>query len=286
MSQSPDEVVLEGRGLHSGTQSRVILRRRPGPIAFLNGQREVPLRDARVADTTRATTLDMGGRRFATVEHLLAAFGGLGIQTGVSVEVVGPELPLLRGGAREYADALLAIGAKGMENPCLEVVRDGEVRTGDSRYSFQPCEGVHVRVSADFGDARLDRVASWGGDATDFRRRIAPARTFAFAGELALLSHHGGAAHVTPESVIVLTPETVLFAGAPFTPDEPVRHKLLDLVGDLFVYGGPPRGAMLAERPGHGATHEVMREALARGIVRRLPVVLSARDGPRGDRPD
>jgi UDP-3-O-[3-hydroxymyristoyl] N-acetylglucosamine deacetylase len=263
------EVVLEGLGLHTARPSRLVLRRRAGPISFVLAHREAPLESARVVGTARATTLEVSESRFGTVEHLLSALGGLGLHSGVCLELTGPELPLLDGGARSYVDALLELGIPGGETPALAVVRDDEVHVGESSYAFKRGEEIHVHVSVDFGDARLDAAASWDGDARDYRARIAPARTFAFAAELLALAHQGGTAHASPESVIVLAPDRVLSAGALFSPDEPARHKLLDLVGDLFFYGGPPRGAVFAHRPGHGSTHVAMRQAIERGIVRR-----------------
>jgi UDP-3-O-[3-hydroxymyristoyl] N-acetylglucosamine deacetylase len=217
------------------------------------------------------------GQRIATVEHLLAACAGLGFHAGLSVEVDGPELPLLDGSARSWCDALREVGVRATE-PSLEVVRDADVQIGESLYRFRRARGVRVAVTIDFGDARLAPSAEWNGDARDFAERIAPARTFAFLREVEALAARGLASHVTPSSVIVIGPETVSFAGAPFSADEPARHKLLDLMGDLFLHGGPPRGDLSVHRPGHRATSSAMREALESGIVRRRAVLSSARD--------
>jgi UDP-3-O-[3-hydroxymyristoyl] N-acetylglucosamine deacetylase len=232
---------------------------------------------ARVVGTDRATTLDVMGQRVSTVEHLLAACAGLGVHDGLSIEVEGAELPLLDGAARAWCDALEEVGVDATE-PRLEVARDAEVKVGESRYAFHVASGIRVAVTIDFRDVRLAASAEWNGDARDFASRIAPARTFAFAHEVDALSDRGLASHVTPSSVVVIGHDSVLSAGAPFSADEPARHKLLDLVGDLFLYGGPPWGALSAHRPGHRATSAAMREALESGIVRRRGVLSSARD--------
>jgi UDP-3-O-[3-hydroxymyristoyl] N-acetylglucosamine deacetylase len=232
---------------------------------------------ARVVGTDRATTLDIMGERVSTVEHLLAACGGLGLHDGLSIEVDGVELPLLDGGARAWCDALRQLGLSATA-PRLEVVRDAEVQVAESRYVFHRASGIQIAVTIDFGDARLAPSAEWNGDARDFALRIAPARTFAFAHEVEAMADRGLGSHVTPSSVVVISQDSVLSAGAPFSPDEPARHKLLDLVGDLFLYGGPPWGALSAYRPGHRATSAAMREALESGIVRRRGVLSSARD--------
>jgi UDP-3-O-[3-hydroxymyristoyl] N-acetylglucosamine deacetylase len=282
MSLAKPEVFREGWGLHTGSPSRVVLRRRPGPVSIRVAGHESPLVRARVVGTDRATTLEIEGRRVATVEHLLAAFAGLGLHTGVSIEVEGPELPLLDGAARHFAEAMGELGLPGSESPELEVARDDQVVIEDSSYTFRRTDGVHLEVQVDLPFPSLASSATWDGDAQDFVLRIAPARTFAFAAEIPALAEQGRVAHVSPESVVILAADQVLSAGRLFLPDEPARHKLLDLMGDLFLYGGPPRGALLARRPGHGRTHAAMREALERGIVRRASMISSPPDASTG----
>ncbi len=275
--ETPHEVVRQGIGLHSGTAARVTLRRAMGPCRFLRAGREMPVVEARVVGTFRATALDVLGERVSTVEHLLAACGGLGVHDGLSIEIVGTELPLLDGAARAWCDALLEVGVRATA-PSLAVARDADVRVGESRYEFRRAAGIRAAVTIEFGDARLAKTAEWDGDPVDFAERIAPARTFAFQRDVEALADEGLGSHVTPSSVVVIGEQAVLFAGAPFSVDEPARHKLLDLVGDLFLWGGPPRGAVSAHRPGHGATCAAMREALESGIVHRRAVLSSARD--------
>jgi UDP-3-O-[3-hydroxymyristoyl] N-acetylglucosamine deacetylase len=146
------------------------------------------------------------------------------------------------------------------------VTRAATVDVGRSRYAFRPAARASVAVNIEFDDARVAPSARWSGDADDFVRRVAPARTFCFARELDELSRNGLAAFATPEAVMVIG-ETILAVGAPYAEDEPARHKLLDLIGDLYLYGGPPRGEVHAHRPGHSVTHEAMRIALDQGII-------------------
>ena len=261
---------IAGRGLHSGAASSVRFVRHEGPVVVRVGDVEVHVSALGVVDTTRSTTVAgaEGRLRIGTVEHVFAALGGLGIHQGVAVVIEGPEAPLGDGGARAYADALRALGCTASTG-ALHVVRDGEVTVGASRYELRRGDGVELDVAIDFADERIAGSAWWRGDAEDFYRRIASARTFGFEHEIADLLARGLASHVTPESVVVIGKERILAAGAPFLADEPARHKLLDLIGDLYVHGGPPRGKVRAMRPGHAATHEVMRRALAEGLVAR-----------------
>jgi len=265
---------LEGQGLHTAARGAVILSRRAGPVVLrARGEGERRRDELAVVGTTRSTavaTLD-GGLRLGTVEHLFAALGGMSIHAGVAIEVEGGELPLLDGGASAFVEALRGLGVP-RSAPSLRVVTEAVLEVGSSRYELSPGEGVDLEVEIDFGDLRLAPRARWQGDADDFAARIAPARTFGFEREVSELLARGLAGHVSPESVIVIGDDRVLAAGAPFTSDEPARHKLLDLVGDLWIHGGPPRGRVRAVRPGHAATHEVVRRALASGaMVREAP---------------
>ncbi len=228
----------------------------------------VALSELRPSGSARSTVVSGGGVRIGTVEHLFAALGALGLHHGLTIEVQGDELPLLDGGARRYMDALLTWRVE-EPSPELLVARGGELLVGESRYVFEEGAGRGVSVSVDFGDARLGLFARWEGDAEDFRARIAPARTFGFAREVGELLDRGLASHVSPESVVLISDTCILHAGAPFQEDEPARHKLLDLVGDLYLWGGPPLGRVHACRPGHSATHEAVRRALEEGLLAR-----------------
>ncbi len=264
-------VVVEGRALHSGERARVVLHARPGPVGLRAAGVEAPLArwHARPAERSTWVELDGGEARVRLVEHLLAALGGMALHDGVLVEVEGSELPLLDGASRAWAEALGTLRvAKGP--PRLTIARAGTVDVGASRYVFAPAtradEPPRVGVRVEFDDPRVAPDASWTGDVEDFVARVAPARTFCFARELDELARKGLAAFATPDAVLVIG-ESILAEGRPYEADEPARHKLLDLIGDLFLYGGPPRGEVHARRPGHAATHAAMRIAIDEGIV-------------------
>jgi UDP-3-O-[3-hydroxymyristoyl] N-acetylglucosamine deacetylase len=261
---------VAGRGLHTGALGDVRFVRHDGPVVLRSGGVETSIGALRVVDTTRSTTVAdaRGTLRVATIEHVFAALGGLGIHHGVGVLVEGREAPLADGGARAYVDALLALGVT-PSRPALRIVRDGAIEVGASRYELRCGGGIELEVALDFEDERIAKTARWDGDADDFRARIAVARTFGFEHEVEELLARGLASHVTPESVVVIGKARILSSGAPFAADEPARHKLLDLIGDLYVYGGPPLGRLRAVRPGHAATHEVMRRAFEEGLVAR-----------------
>lgn len=259
---------IAGRGLHSGRASSVRFVPHDGPVVVRSAGVDVAMADLRVIGTARSTTVTdpRGTFRIGTVEHVMAALGGLGIHEGVAVVIEGCEPPLADGGARLYAGALAALGVPASQ-PALRVVRDGSISVGASTYELLRGEGIELEVDVDFEDDRLARAARWAGAPDDFVARIAGARTFGFEHEVAELLERGLASHVTPESVVVIGPSRILASGGPFTADEPARHKLLDLIGDLYLYGGPPRGHVRAARPGHAATHEVVRRAFDEGLL-------------------
>jgi UDP-3-O-[3-hydroxymyristoyl] N-acetylglucosamine deacetylase len=209
-----------------------------------------------------------GALRVGTVEHLFSAFAGLGVRDGVVVEVVGGELPLVDGGARAWCDAIASIGAR-RSAPRLRVTREARYEVGLSVYRLARGDEVDVRVRVELDDARLVPDAAWSGDANDFVERIAPARTFALARELDELLRRGLALRADPASVVVVTPDAILSSGRAFSADEPARHKLLDFLGDLYLYGGPFVGSVSAHRPGHAATHRALARALDEGVLER-----------------
>jgi len=266
-------IELVGVALHGGHPSRIVLRRAEGPIVLVRHGAEATLDELRPSRTDRGVAVTSADGRVAIdlVEHLLAALGGLGVREGVRVSVDDGEPPLLDGGARRFADALVAIDAPRGGAPRLRIAREATLSGGGaSTYRFTPGPRSRLSVAVRFRAPIGDEAASWDGDPQDFLERIAPARTFGWIDEHAALIAAGRARGVNLESVIVLSDEGAVAGCRPHEPGEIARHKLLDLIGDLTLHGGPPRGTIEAFAPGHGATHRVMAEAISSGIVRRI----------------
>ena len=171
------------------------------------------------------------------VEYLFVVFGVFGVCEGVVIAVDGPEIPLVDGCAAAFFDALVLSGAE-PSFPRYCVTRPMTVRVSDSVYEFSLVSGICVEVEVDFGDARLARHAAWDGTAADFRCCIVGVRTFGFEREIPDLARCGLASHVGSESVVVICEDRIFSAGPEFMLDEPARYKLLDFVGDIYVYGG------------------------------------------------
>ncbi|MDP8999330.1 MAG: UDP-3-O-acyl-N-acetylglucosamine deacetylase [Myxococcota bacterium] len=262
------QVIVEGVGLHTGVPVKVTLEASDGPVRLARGAVQATMNELDVVSTLRSTTLDRreGGLRVQTVEHALAAFGGLRVYEGVTIGVDGPEMPLLDGGAAQWCDALKRVGvAPG--KPRLRVARRAVIEVGQSRYELVPAEGVDIEVRLEIDDGRIAKKARWTGESDDFESRIATARTFVSHGDVDDLIRSGLARHVPPQAVILLAPEAIHCAGRAFSSDEPARHKLLDLVGDFYAFGGPPLGYVHAFRPGHAANARAIRQARDEGIL-------------------
>jgi UDP-3-O-[3-hydroxymyristoyl] N-acetylglucosamine deacetylase len=271
-ASSPCPRVLRGVALHRGGPAEVRLDAAPGPITIAQRGAEASLDELHVARADRGVTLaSADGRvRVDLVEHLFAALGGLGVGAGVRIAIDDDELPLLDGGARRFAEAILALGFAEAPSPgALVITRNASISRGNALYEFAPGPDVALRVDVEFRAPVGRESAEWRGDASDFLERIAPARTFGWADEHAALLASGRAASVDLDAVLVFDERGAIPGCRPASKSEVARHKLLDLIGDLAIHGGPPRGAITASHPGHAATHAVVAEALALGVLAR-----------------
>ena len=269
LARRPPETV-RGTGLHSGKSCSVTLSAGDGDVAFRTPAGRAGLGELAVLRTDQGVAVRCPRIGFAadSIEHLFAALGGLGIRSGVVVDVEGGEVPLGDGTALLFCECLERLEAR-PSAPRLSVDRDAEIRVGESRYFFAPSEETSIDVRIEFlGFAIGVEEARWDGDPASFVRDVAWARTFGFARDRERLHAAGRALGADPRAVMVLDDGgRVQPPGAAPRPGEFARHKLLDLVGDLYAFGGPPRGRIRAVRPGHGATHRAMAEALETGVV-------------------
>jgi UDP-3-O-[3-hydroxymyristoyl] N-acetylglucosamine deacetylase len=237
-----------------------------GPLVVAQRGAVARLDELRPVRTDRGVTVATpdGRVRVDLIEHLLGAVGGLGVSGGLRV-ASGDELPLLDGGARRFAEALAALELP--RGRSLRVAREAVIEHGRSVYRFAPGPTPSLRVTIEFPRPVGRQCTAWDGDADDFVARVAPARTFGWAREIDALRAAGRAAAVDLASVLVFDEHGPIAGCRPPEPDEPARHKLLDLVGDLALYGGPPLGVIDALAPGHTATHAVASRALSLGVL-------------------
>ncbi len=260
---------LTGHGLHGGEPASVELVPEPGPIRIEVAGTARPLESFHVVSTQFSTVIGCGAFDVRTVEHLFAALAGLGIREGLRVVVEGGELPFLDGGARAFCEAL----EPRHQPPKACVVRSARLEIDGSTYELEPRDDVRVEVVVDLPACCALRAA-WNGEPDAFVRDIAPARTFMLEHDADELSRRGLARHVDPASVLVVT-ETHIAGAGEVAPDEPARHKLLDLIGDAYFHGGPPRGLVRATRPGHARNHAAFARAIAMGVIASALVFFS-----------
>jgi UDP-3-O-[3-hydroxymyristoyl] N-acetylglucosamine deacetylase len=253
--RSPIE--CSGIGLHSGAP--VKLRLLPAPagsgIVFRRVDLEGFIVEAigrNVARVSYATSLMKKGVLISTTEHLLSACIGVGLDNAI-IELDNLELPLLDGSAQPFVEMILGAGLRRQRRPrtYLRILRPLEVREGDKFIGVYPAEGYSVSYGINFAHPLIGKECfevelSDGG----YRRHIAPARTFGFAHEADAMRNLGLIRGASMENCIVLSRDGILNGPLRF-PDEFVRHKVLDLIGDLALLGRRLIGRVVADRAGH-----------------------------------
>lgn len=264
-----------GTGLHTGLPAGVrLLPARAGQgIVFrrvdLDPAVLVPATLTAVAESDRRTALEAGGARVETVEHLLAAVHAAGIDD-LTVEVDGPEVPILDGSFQPFVELLDRAGVVGLpgEPMRLSLREPLEIAEGASRYRAEPADALRLETGLEHTQPVIGRQrARWDGTAEAFRQEIAPARTYGFLSEIDALHGRGLVRGGSAASALVLS-ETEVLNGPLRWPDEFARHKLGDLLGDLALLGARLGVAITAERPSHRGNLACAR-ALARAA--RLP---------------
>ncbi|PIU19189.1 MAG: UDP-3-O-[3-hydroxymyristoyl] N-acetylglucosamine deacetylase [Elusimicrobia bacterium CG08_land_8_20_14_0_20_59_10] len=253
---------LEGIGLHRGKPSRVVFLPAAGPTGLRfsgpGSETPVPALLTSVAGTARGTNIRCGETVLYTVEHLLSAAAGLGLDD-LDMEISGEEPPAMDGSALPFAEALLKAGITdkaGQESPAAAAFGAFEFSAGESRYRAEPRPGpLSVKLIYDYPHKLVGRQElEFTLSAETYRKEVAPARTFGFSHELEALKAAGLARGGSLDNAVVITETEILARNGLRFPDEFVRHKLLDLLGDLALSGLPLSGMRIeAERSGHAA---------------------------------
>ncbi|WP_456282229.1 UDP-3-O-acyl-N-acetylglucosamine deacetylase [Cupriavidus sp. JZ107] len=262
-----------GIGLHSGR--KVTLTLRPAPtdtgIVFtrvdLPEPVEIPVKASAIGDTRLASVLQKNGARVSTIEHLMSACAGLGIDN-LFVDVDAEEIPIMDGSAASFVFLLQSAGIE--EQPAakrfIRVRKAVEVREGDKLARLEPYFGFKLSFTIDFRHPAVDKTGQTFeidfGD-TSYVREIARARTFGFAHEVEALREMGLARGGSLDNAIVLDEHRMLNNEELRYGDEFVRHKILDAIGDLYVVGHPLIGAYVANKSGHGLNNQLLRALLA-----------------------
>ncbi len=238
--------MIRGSGLHSGVTSAVHLHRSAGPVRFLRAGQVIPADIGAVVDTDHRTVLGAGGARVAMVEHLLAALHAADFWSGVVIEVSADELPILDGSSHPWLAALQELAPPDSNPEALRIERSLRVDWGAGRIEMKPGDR-QLCTTIDFDHPAIGKQC-WSGSPDRFGEVLA-ARTFGFMKDRKRLQEAGFATAAGPENAIVYNDE------GPMWPlrydDEPVRHKALDALGDLFLMGRPVHASITIVRGSH-----------------------------------
>ena len=258
----------EGRGLHSGEEVSVEVGPAGGDrgIRFrrmdLPGEPTISARLDRVSGVEWETVLEEGSARVRTVEHLLAALASHRVDNA-EVRLEGPEPPALDGSARPWCEAIRRVGTIEQDAAArvVEVSEPLRVQEGTSSYTVLPYDGFRISAEITFEHPSIGtQFASAVADGESFCGEVAPARTFGLEEWSEPLRQRGLALGASHENTIVLTDQGLAAGTELRFPDEFVRHKIVDLVGDLALLGGRVRGHVIAERPGHRGNVALARQ--------------------------
>lgn len=265
------EVEVTGRGLFTGYP--VTTRFKPAPagsgVTFVRTDQTEPIRiPARIdnlAKRSRRTAIRNGAVSIETVEHVLAAVRGLGLDN-VDIELNNAELPAGDGSAQAFVDAIQSAGVTEQTamREVIPVCEPVHVQEGEAELVAWPGDESHLDIfyELDYSTTPVGRqIYSFSVDKDDFVRQIAPARTFVLESEAKALQAAGLGSHLSFRDVLVIGPDGPIENEYRF-PDECVRHKILDLIGDLMLAGGFVTGRIYARKSGHHLNHELVKRLL------------------------
>jgi UDP-3-O-[3-hydroxymyristoyl] N-acetylglucosamine deacetylase len=266
--------LFAGVGVHTGEYTRVTIRPASAGsgIVFVrtdvrDRDNVVPAAGEAVCKTQLGTVIgNAAGVTVATIEHLMSAFAMLGVDNAV-VELDGPEMPIMDGSAAPFVRILDRAGLRPQEAPraYVEILDTVDVVDGDKRGALKPADGFELAFEIAFDSAAIGRQAiDLVMDETAFREELADCRTFGFLHEVEALRAMGLARGGSMDNAVVVDGDRILNPEGLRRPDEFVRHKALDAIGDLYLLGGPLLGRFEGVLAGHGLNNALVRALLAR----------------------
>ena len=266
-------VSATGVGLHSGAKVRLVLRPAPPNTGIIFSRVDLdPVVELKadayaVGDTRMASCLEKDGAKLSTVEHLMSALAGLGIDN-LYVDVDAAELPIMDGSAAPFAFLLQSAGIEeqAAAKKFLRIKKRVEVIDGDKWARLEPYDGYRLSFSIHFNHPAVDQSGTrFQIDFADdsYLREVSRARTFGFTQDIEALRAQGLALGGSLENAIVMDEYRVLNAEGLRQPDEFVRHKVLDAIGDLYLVGHPLLAAFSAHKSGHALNNRLLRALLA-----------------------
>lgn len=267
-----DIIEFSGIGLHTGrpVNVRITPAEAGTGIRFvrkdLPGTSSIKAVSANVISTSYATTIGVKGASVSTIEHLMAAFYGMGVDNAV-VELDGPEVPIMDGSAVDFIGMIESSGLKPLPALRQYLVVKKPIRVSeDDKYIFLlPPDDMEFTIdySIDFAHPFLNKQSFAGLFSRDvFRKEVGRARTFGFLKDVEALRANGLARGGSLENAIVISDTEILNEGGLRYPDEFVRHKVLDMMGDIALVGAPVIGQLIAYRSGHSLNHKLAQKVL------------------------
>jgi len=267
-----EPVRTTGVGLHTGVKVEITLRPAPPDtgIVFrrmdLDPPAELKADPSLVTDTRLCSMLESGPAKVSTVEHLMSALAGLGIDNAL-VDLTGPEIPILDGSSAPFVYLLQSAGIVEQDAPkrYVRILRPIEVRDGDKLARLTPHNGFKIEFTIDFKHPVFEKsgkTVSIDFAETAYAKEVARARTFGFMHEVEALRNSGLALGGSLDNAIVMDEYRVLNVEGLRYEDEFVKHKVLDAIGDLYLLGYPIIGAFDAYKSGHALNNALLRELL------------------------
>jgi len=263
------QVRATGVGLHTGERVNLTLRPAPPETGIVFRRIDLPtpcdfvVAPERVTDTRLCSALEGNGAKVATVEHLMSALAGLGVDN-VFIDLDGPEVPILDGSAAPWVYLVQSAGIETQKAPkrFIRVLKTVRIEEGDKWAQFEPHEGctLSFRIEFDhpvFRQSAKEMHIDLGRES--YVKEVSRARTFGFMNEVEYLRSHGLALGGTLDNAIVMDEFRVLNSDGLRYADEFVKHKVLDAVGDLYLTGHPILGAFTAYKSGHGLNTRLLR---------------------------
>lgn len=276
LKQRTPKTVIQatGVGLHSG--DKILLTLRPAPVntgivfrrTDLEGTPEVPASYEYVSETTLCTSLEHNGVRVATVEHLLSAFAGLGIDNAY-VDIDGPEVPIMDGSAAPFVFLIQSAGIteQNAKKRFIRIVKPVRVEDQGKHVQFLPHDGYRVSFTIEFDHPVFNdkpQKAAFDFSSTSYLKEVCRARTFGFLSDYEKLREANLAKGGSLDNAIVVDDYRVLNEDGLRFDDEFVKHKVLDAVGDLYLLGSSLIGAFEGYRSGHELNNRLLRALIAK----------------------
>ena len=266
------QVTATGVGLHTGEKVKLVLGpAAPGSgIVFrrvdLDPVLEIAVNPYAVGDTRLSSCLVRDGERVSTVEHLMSALAGLGIDN-VRVDLNGPEIPIMDGSSAPFVYLVQSAGIEAQAAPkrFVRVLKPVEVRQDDKFVRFDPFEGYRLDFSIDFDHPAFDRAGNHvviDFAASSYVKEVSRARTFGFMSDVEMMRSQGLALGGSLNNAIVMDEYRILNADGLRYENEFVKHKILDAIGDLYLLGHPVIGSYTAYKSGHALNNALLRKLL------------------------